>query len=116
MRFSMDSILQGTPSRTEISPRKRAHSSTADPPIESVKSNPNNDVPVAKKPKLIENGSTPSKKETTSKIKEVTKHVELDPLASLAAFERPSTSSSSSLASLDDEDELDKRLVSSKTG
>lgn len=132
MRFSMDSILQNAPDRLEVSPRKRTHSSTNKPTIHksqplkcNVKSSvehisPSPDTPSKKKPKLIDNTSPPpqpinarSKLSSNNEVvapKEDTKHTDLDPLASLAAFERPSTSSSSSLASLDDDDELEKRL------
>lgn len=135
----MDSILKGSP--TEISPRKRAHSSTTtdSSPIstneplkkqlkqcddERKSPSPAYELPVKKKPKLIEdttssstnNNDRPkspikeSKEIEAPKPKEIAKQ-EIDPLASLAAFDRPSTSSSSSLVSLDDIDELEKRLV-----
>lgn len=139
----MESILCGSSNRSEISPRKRAHSSTTNTTDDSTVSTTEpskpsspllDEVPAKKKLKIIDEVKTPSsitnnndrpkspilttqvlheskELKEVSKQKEPVKPLELDPLASLAAFERPSTSSSSSLVSLDDEDELEKRLV-----
>lgn len=124
----MDSILRGgTTSEAETPSRKRAHSSaTSDSSSskhtiasEASPKSPSPELPAKKKAKLVENPQSPQPnnnndrlkspaKETTVK-KETVNRPENDPLASLAAFDRPSTSSSPSLVSLDDEDDLDKR-------